>query len=279
MIIHVFVVALMIAVAAAFLILWYFWVKRRIEGSVLAQDQERVLVPFRYFSWVFMGVLIATCVIQIHFVRVSATVHERLGSMSHALKDKQGAKDEAEEVKRLVLDLRKDMESGFARMLTWKLAQEAQVKSVEQSAAEGQIQTAALRRGKPLAALSAPKKRPGLVNGFANEAKAASSRPLRRGSITQHASAAPEGPASKPKEKAYSMRLDLTGRVTATSLSVRNRPDLEGLVVERLVSGEQVKVTEKRLMGQGMWYQVITPLGRAGWVDHKHLKLELASAS
>lgn len=279
MIIHVLVVALMIAVAAAFLILWYFWVKRRLDGAVLVQDQERILVPFRYFSWVFMGVLLATCLIQIHFVRVSATVHERLAAMAHTLKDKQGAREEAEEVKKLVLDLRKDMESGFARMLTWKLAQEAQVKSAELTAAEAHPQTVSLRKGKPVAALTAPRKKPALASGFANEARAASSRAARSALTTLQGSPSSEGPAHAPRAKTYSMRLDLTGRVTATSLSVRSRPDLDGLVVERLVSGEQVKVTEKRLMGLGMWYRVITPLGRAGWVDHKHLRLELASAS
>ncbi|MEW6349105.1 MAG: SH3 domain-containing protein [Thermodesulfobacteriota bacterium] len=279
MIIHAFVVALMIAVVAAFLILWYFWVKRRLDGAVLVQDQERILVPFRYFSWVFMGVLLAVCLIQIHFVRVSATVHERLASMAHTLKDKQGAREEAEEVKKLVLDLRKDMESGFARMLTWKLAQEAQVKSAEICAAETRPQTASLRKGKPVAALSSPRRRPALANGFANEARAASSRPRLSASTAQPGSTSSEGPAHTPKAKTYSMRLDLTGRVTTTSLSVRNQPEPDGLIVERLVSGEQVKVTEKRLMGQEMWYRVITPLGRAGWVDHKHLRLELASAS
>ena len=61
MIIHVLVVALMIVVAAAFLILWYFWVKKRISSVDFNMAQESLLLPFKDFCWVFLGVLLLTC--------------------------------------------------------------------------------------------------------------------------------------------------------------------------------------------------------------------------
>ncbi len=274
MIVHVFVVALMIVVAAAFLILWYYWVKKRISSVDFNAEQESVLVPFKYFCWVFLGIMLLTCLVQIHFMRVSATVHERLAEMAANLKDKQGAKEDAEEVKKLVLDLRKDMESGFARMLTWKLAQMAQAEPEETRVPGVPIRAVGSSKGKPMVAMSGPKNKPRIGTGFANEARAASASGPQKMAERLSRSA-----SRKQSGKVYSMQLNLTGRVKATALSVRNQPNLQALIVERLVSGEQVKVTEKRLISDGLWYRVVTPLGRAGWVDHRHLTLELESAS
>ena len=60
MIFHVAVILLMIVAVAAFLILWYFWVKNRLAHSLALHDEEQVLFPFRYFSWILMGLVVGT---------------------------------------------------------------------------------------------------------------------------------------------------------------------------------------------------------------------------
>jgi uncharacterized protein YgiM (DUF1202 family) len=74
-----------------------------------------------------------------------------------------------------------------------------------------------------------------------------------------------------------SMTLDLNGRVITDALRVRKRPASDAVVIDKLGSGEQVKVTEKRVVDRKLWYRVITPSGRAGWVDFRYLEL-LASS-
>ena len=40
------------------------------------------------------------------------------------------------------------------------------------------------------------------------------------------------------------------------------------------MSGQEVKVTEKRIVNEGVWFRIVTPSGHAGWVDYRYLKLE-----
>ena len=82
MILHFAIIAIQCAALAAFLILWYFWVKKRIGSSLCFEEEEQILFPFRYFSWILMGLVVITVVAQIHFVRVSSLVHERVASMT-----------------------------------------------------------------------------------------------------------------------------------------------------------------------------------------------------
>jgi N-acetylmuramoyl-L-alanine amidase len=70
------------------------------------------------------------------------------------------------------------------------------------------------------------------------------------------------------------MRLSRIGKVTVESLRVRQRPQLSAPVIEQLTSGQEVKVTEKRVQNENIWFRVITPAGKAGWVDFRFLKLE-----
>jgi uncharacterized protein YgiM (DUF1202 family) len=77
-------------------------------------------------------------------------------------------------------------------------------------------------------------------------------------------------------EQIYSMRLSRQGRVAAEKLRVRKRPQQDAEVIEKLFSGQRVKVTEKRLLNDNMWFRVITPSGRAGWVDFRYLTLDVS---
>ncbi len=89
-----------------------------------------------------------------------------------------------------------------------------------------------------------------------------------------------EGPVRKPKsgeedaDKVYSMRLNRNGRTTIDNLRVRKLPVSDAPVVEKLMSGQEVKVTEKRIVNEGVWFRIVTPSGRAGWVDYRYLKLD-----
>ncbi len=70
------------------------------------------------------------------------------------------------------------------------------------------------------------------------------------------------------------MRLSRVGNVTAETLRVRRQPVSDSPVIESLTAGQKVKVTEKRLIKDTVWFRIVTPSGKAGWVDFRHLKLE-----
>jgi Bacterial SH3 domain len=70
------------------------------------------------------------------------------------------------------------------------------------------------------------------------------------------------------------MHLSRGGRVLTDHLRVRNRPVATAPVVDKLMTGQMVKVTGKRLSGSRIWYRVVTPTGRAGWVDFQYVRLE-----
>jgi uncharacterized protein YgiM (DUF1202 family) len=131
----------------------------------------------------------------------------------------------------------------------------------------------------------ATRKRPRAPTGFGTAARASSTgelrKPVRRaiGHTTNRAGKdvgkGKEEKAGGLDKEAPSMDLNLTGRVTADSLRVRKRPGLRGPIIDKLPAGQRVKVTEKRLANESMWYRVITPSGKAGWVDFRYLKLDL----
>ena len=71
------------------------------------------------------------------------------------------------------------------------------------------------------------------------------------------------------------MGLSRQGKILRDQVRVRQKPSLEAPPVDKLMSGQQVKVTEKKLDLDGkIWFRVITPAGRAGWVDWRFVKLE-----
>ncbi len=68
MLLNITVIVLECAAVAAFLILWYFWAKKKLLCSYVLEDDEQILFPFRYFSWILIGIVLVTCLIQIHFL-------------------------------------------------------------------------------------------------------------------------------------------------------------------------------------------------------------------
>jgi uncharacterized protein YgiM (DUF1202 family) len=69
------------------------------------------------------------------------------------------------------------------------------------------------------------------------------------------------------------MSLNRKGRVLTDNLRVHKRPGLQTGVVDKLMAGQEVKVTEKLMANDAMWFRVVTPSGRSGWVHFGHVKL------
>lgn len=268
--VHTLIIALQVTVVAAFLILWYFWVKRKLGVSLFVEDEEQVLFPFKYFSWVLVGLVIASSLVQIHFVRVSATVHERLGTLA-SLCERQAVQLKAlESTREMLHKLRGDVDVNFKGVRA-QIAEFRAGTQLAESAASGQATQA-----------SGPLKRPALVDlatsqdrhgekDFARAAKA---------SRIHVAGVAPQpGPDPSPESgsETFRMRLSRKGRILTDNLRVRRRPEHQSDVVDKLMSGQQVKVTEKLMVSDKMWFRIVTPAGRQGWVDFRYVKLDGSS--
>ncbi len=270
MVFHVFIILVQIAVVAAFLVLWYFWVKRRIGVTYGMDNVEHVLFPFRYFSWILLGVVVLTCMVQVHFVRVSATVHERLASITRLVVASRRDARSLAELKETVAVLRTEMKSAFRGLRDRRAKRPTAGVLAESPTTLSPPALVAMKEKGPVRRSVVPRGR--LRSGFASEAKASSMREsAKRGSKEF-------GTRRPVNSVAHSMPLNLMGRVKASSLKVRRRPQADAVVVEKLTSGRQVKVTEKRAAEKRMWFRIITPSGRAGWVDHRFLKLEEVTA-
>lgn len=267
MILHFAIIAIQCAALAAFLILWYFWVKKRIESSYCMEDEDQVLFPFRYFSWILMGLVVITVVAQIHFVRVSSQVHERVASMTKFYEKQQKHTATLEELKGMMTRLRSDMDSNFRGLRAQIPERIAQAQPADTTTDPRPVAPVAPSPRQALVRLEPQHSGPSR-GGFAREARASSAAGV--------VASLPHPSADQPTEKDdkdYSMRLQREGRVLTDRLRVRKRPQSEAPVVERLMSGQKVKVTEKRLLKDGLWFRVITPSGRAGWVDYRYVKL------
>ncbi|HMK36701.1 MAG TPA: SH3 domain-containing protein [Desulfomonilaceae bacterium] len=255
------VILLQCAALAAFLILWYFWVKRKMETSFLLEEESHVLFPFKYFSWVLMGLIFLTCLVQIHFIRVSSSVHERMASMVGYYKKHEQHAASMNDMKGAIDRLRSDMELNFKNLRA------QQVDSLPFKCPEAPVASDTRSQGKgPLVTIQPPKTD---TPGFAKEAKAAST-PKMGPSARPHM----RQPKQEEGESVYSMPLSRTGRAVVDNLRVRQRPHQDAVVVDKLTPGQSVKVTEKRLIHETVWFRVVTPSGRAGWVDYRYLKLE-----
>jgi branched-subunit amino acid transport protein AzlD len=268
MLFHLSIVFLQIAALAAFLVLWYFWVKRKLGVTFGLDNEEHVLFPFRYFSWVLIGVLVITCLVQVHFLRVSASVHERLASMTVSFKKNHENAMVLSSLKESMAKLRHDVKSGFKTIRAENRRRPALVslpKPATQTRSSGRVIASAKPPAKPVMEKTKP------TSDFSGEAKASSRRTGGNNRVV-----ASRTPNSVVEPTSDSMSLQLMGRVRAGYLRVRRRPLPKAPVIEKLKLGQQVKVTEKRLSGDTMWFRIITPSGRAGWVDYRFLKLEKA---
>jgi hypothetical protein len=266
MLIHISVIALQCAALAAFLILWYFWVRRKLGPVYFLNESEEVLFPFRHFSWILMGLLVVTCVAQIHFVRVSSTVHERMAALASCYgKQDQQARD-IEELKNSLDKMRKELSHQFKDLRVQIPQQLAKMKSIE-------IMGAAASQGAdhqetPPLGLEPPRTHHS-KNAFAREAKASS-----RNQTDKTQAKSTTRPAANPEAKpVQGMRLNRQGLVTTDNLSVKKEPRANSPGIETVQAGDNVKVTEKRFEKEQMWFRVITPSGRAGWVEFHHVRL------
>ncbi len=262
MLIQSIVIMLQVAVIAAFLILWYFWVRKKMAASFLLEDKdhEQVLFPFRYFSWIFIGVIVVLSVVTVHFVRVSAGVHEKFASLTGFVQKQEQQAKSLDDLKNTMEKLRHDMDSHFKSLRAQSSDQYALMKYME---ATGESRLASGRTDKdPLVSIQAPVADIS-KNRFAKEAKASTAAKSLEHDLEQ----AEEG-------KIHSMRMSRVGRVVPESLRVRQKPQVNAPVVEQLTAGQEVKVTEKRVHNENIWFRVITPAGKAGWVDFRYLKLE-----
>jgi hypothetical protein len=256
------IIFLQCAALAAFLILWYFWVKKKMETSFILEEDDRVLFPFKYFSWILMGLVFVTCLVQIHFIRVSSSVHEKMASFLGACNLQEQQARAIDDMKALIDRLRKDMDSNFRNLHAQNLERPL-FKNPEPPAA---VETRTTPKASVIP-IHAPKAE---APGFAKEAKASSA-----------AKSAPS-PQALPKEdkqdqndeRLHSMPLSRTGRAVVDNLLVRKRPQPGAAVVDKITTDQVVKVTEKREINETIWFHVVTPSGKAGWVNYRYLKLE-----
>lgn len=266
MVLHIVIISLQCAAIAAFLLLWYFWAKKKIETSYLLEDEEHILFPFRYFSWVLIGVIVATSLAQIHFVRASSVTQEKIAAMLAQNKTTVQQTKAVEEIKALVEKTKRDMDANFKNLRAQITDRGLQAKSLQtiadlshssdkSSDREGFVRTSDASR---LDSSS---------GAFAKEAKAFSA-----GSSAEKID---QAKAESDQGQEYSMRLNRQGKILRDQVRVRQKPSVEATPVDRLMTGQPVKVTEKKLDMDGrIWFRVITPSGRAGWIDWRFVKLE-----
>ncbi|MFH1115499.1 MAG: SH3 domain-containing protein [Pseudomonadota bacterium] len=266
MILHVMIIAIQCAAVAAFLVLWYFWVKGKLSTSSFLEDEDQILFPFRYFSWVLAGVILATCLAQIHFVRVSSVVHQRMTGLNDLHSRQESQAQSLLELKAMITKVREDMHANFQGLRVQIAETSSSLKVAEPPGEKTAEQTSDLKKPVLLGLAASGGRSP--QNAFAREARAAASpEPLT----------SPSGSLSGPRQEDQSehfMTLSREGRILTDHLRVRNRPAQGASVVDQLMTGQQVKVTGKRLSGSKIWYRVVTPAGRAGWVDFRYVKLE-----
>ncbi|MBM3298429.1 MAG: SH3 domain-containing protein [Deltaproteobacteria bacterium] len=271
MILHVLTIALLCAAVAAFLILWYFWVKGKLGASFFLDQDDQVLFPFRYFSWLVLGLIVATAVAQVHFVRVSTTVHERMTSLTSLLQRQEQQARAVEGLKEGLQKVRKDMDTNFQGLRS-QLAEIPTRAQAAQAGSEALPAPAGPLRRPALAGLS-PARGGAQENLFAEEARAAHP-PVRPRSVGPQSAQPSVTGESESNPRPLSMSLSRQGRIITGNLRVRKQPYSTAEVVEKLGTGQPVKVTEKRMLNDKVWFRVVTPSGRAGWVDYRYVKLE-----
>jgi len=269
MILHFAIISLQAACLAAFLILWYFWVKRKMDAVFALEGEEQALFPFRHFSWVLLGLVLVTSLAQVHFVRVSSQVHEKMAAMSEAYRQQEQTARALADVKVTVDKLRKDMDSNFRGLKALMPEQLALLKPGLADIDTGTPEEANQSEKGPV---NGPQKKLAHTekDSFAREAKASSANTTKTSLLE------PPAPAATDPEdsQSYSMPINRQGRILKDRLRVRKHPSLDAPAVEHLMTGQQVKVTEKRVLNENVWFRVVTPSGRAGWINYRYVKLE-----
>ena len=268
MMLHITIVALECAALAAFLILWHMILRKKLRGSFLREAGQQVLLPFRYFSWVLMALVLVTCLVQIHFVWLSSQIQEEMTSVNRSIQDQQIGASGVDELKGLVEKLLTHTEANVKELRALGSAhQRGRLVASAGPVASGFAQV----RSQEKEAESAPEsfhKDTG-KGAFGKEARAPSARNLK----SPNTGSLRKGEGQHDREL-FSMQVNRVGNITRNGLRVRKQPRPDADVVEKLTSGQQVKVTEKRVVKDTVWFRVITQSGTAGWVDYRYLRLE-----
>lgn len=266
MILHL-TAALQFGALAAFLILWHFRAKRQLQVPRSSDTTERALLPFRGLCRLLLGLVFLTCLVQIYLLWAPSTIREKISSAITPGKKQQQNVRAINELKGMIENLRKETASSNRLLRAMKSEKIAGIQAGLQNSdsfgapAGGMLEAHARSNSETGRTIKEEA-------GFAKEAKASSLASSHRELEKRRETSVDTG------EQTYSMRLDRQGRVVTDKLRVRKRPQQGSEVVEKLSDGQRVKVTEKRLLKDTMWFRVITPSGRAGWVDFRYLALD-----
>lgn len=268
MMLHVTIIALECAALAAFLILWHMVIRKKLRGAFLREAGQQILLPFRYFSWVLMALVLVTCLVQLHFVWLSSQIQDEIVSANRVMQDQQMCSSGADELKALIDNLRTHTEANIKELRS--LALSPQRGPMIASAASVEPAATPLRAQDKATGPTAQNFNKDTEKGaFEKEAKASSERKPKNQVISNLR----DGEYQHDQER-FSMRVNNMGNITRTGLHVRKQPSTDSDVIEKLTSGQQVKVTEKRMVKNTVWFRVITPSGTAGWVDYRYLRLD-----
>ena len=203
--------------------------------------------------------------VQIYFLWASSTIHEKIACVTNMCKKQERSLLAITELTGMIENLRKETASNSILLQATRSEQISDVKDLEAFSGAGSP-SAGLLAQKPL------NSRRGKVSndnqGFGREAKASSAASIHGASGKLFQTRKDES------ERGYSMDLNRQGHVVPEKLRVHKRPQPNSEIIEKLCAGQQVKVTEKRLLRDSMWFRVITPSGRAGWVDFRYLRLD-----
>jgi hypothetical protein len=261
------VAGLQLAALAVLIVLWHFWVKRKLEGPRGPDDAKHTLPPFGHLCRLLLGLVFLTSLVQVYLQWESSTLREHIASTTTPGKKQEQNIRVINELKGMIENLRKEAAGNSKVLHAMKTERGSGVQAGLQNPSGLRVPAGGLLEGRPRLSSQAGKTG-SAEGGFAKEAKASS---IARGHKAIEKRFETQADTS---EQVYSMRLNRQGHVTTEKLRVRKRPQQNSEVVEKLLDGQQVKVTEKRLHNDTMWFRVITPSGRAGWVDFRYLTLD-----
>ncbi len=259
---HIILVIVQVATLAAFLMLWRLWVRKKLTTSFLIEDEDRILFPFKYFSWILFAVLLVTSLAQIHFIWMSHKTEKNLAALKDVYKMVEKDSQAVEETKLIVEKLARELELNtkavklFSRELPSAYKSSRLMTDLKVAQADVPHKNTHGRASQP-------------GDSFDQEAKASSREKVTSEKPKEESRVSEEGP-----DVPQSMRLNRRGSVVGKGLRVRKSPDETSDIVETLALGKHVKVTEKRFHKDRVWFRIITPSGRAGWVDFNFVKLD-----
>ncbi|MGD9818366.1 MAG: SH3 domain-containing protein [Desulfomonilaceae bacterium] len=260
---HLIFVFVQAATLAAFMIMWRMWIRKKLTASFLIEDEDRITFPFKYFSWVLLAVFLVTSVAQTHYVWTSHNFEKNASALKNVYQMAEKHGQHIEETKMIVEKLARELELNTKAVKLFSKDLPSLVRSSKM--------TNDLKVAPNEAAPKPTQLRASLNTGsFDKEAKASSKERVLPDAKNRSDSES----VGEESDSVHSMRLNRRGSVVGNGLRVRKSPDETSDVVETLNAGKLVKVTEKRFQKDRVWFRIITPTGRAGWVDFNFVKLD-----